>query len=198
MSRKHDGYEPDDDPIDWSGFDRKDDDALTPVKGSAALAVVCLAMFVGGIVALFWGLSSCGSILEALRDTQTLDLQPLLFAGVGALTLIPAVFGLQVASKPLGFMPALVFGVVGIFIGVAAMGVIALANAEGDNLLPWPWAVLALLALLYFLCVLRVYRAASSAAAAHGSHGTHSERGVHSTRRRSAKDELWDEKNIWK
>lgn len=184
MSRKNRQYERGDDPIDWSAFE-EEDAKQGPVRGSTALRIVSVLMIVAGIAAVIWGINAFGAEIEQLGSTgQMGSFSPIAVAIAGALTLIPAAFGLQIAGNPVSFIPPTVFGLVGILIGVI-MAVVSVIWASS----PLPWIVAAVIALAYLYFVVRVHKAANSA---------RSRRGAHSARRRPTKDELWDEKNIWK
>lgn len=185
MSRRNSGYEKGDDPIDWSGFDQRAGADPEPVEGSAPLAILCGAMVVLGIVAVIWGLNAFGAQLEQLRDTSSLgDFNTVAIAIAGGLTLIPAIFGFQVASKPVGFVAPTVLGIAGVFIGIVMAGTCLVLGGAS----PLPWAAAIVLAFLYLVLVVRVHKAANRERASRY-------RGRHS---RPTKDELWDEKNIWK
>lgn len=181
MSRRNQQYGRGDDPIDWSAFE-EEDAKRGPVSGSAALRIVCVLMIVAGVAGVIGGINSFGAEIEQLGNTgQMGSISPLAVAIAGALTLIPAAFGLQIAGNPVSFVPPTVFGLVGIL-----MGVVMTILAAVQEWTVWPWLVALVLAIGYLVFVVRVHKAASAAARP----GRHS--------RRPTKDELWDEKNIWK
>lgn len=173
-----------DDPIDWSAFD-EEDSRQGPVSGSTALRIVSVLMIVAGIAGIIGGVNEFGAEIEQLGNTGEMgSFAPVFVAIGGALTLIPAAFGLQIAGNPVSFVPPTVLGLAGILIAVVMAGM----SIAGSSPV-WPWIAALLLALLYLYFVVRVHKAANAAQA---------RQGAHSRGRRPTKDELWDEKNIWK
>ena len=190
--RKSERYQAGDNPIDWSSFDEPSG-RQGPVPGSTALRIVSAIMLVGAVVAVIFGCMGMGSALSSMDlsspDTAFLGsgmLRSGALIGVGALTLIPAAFGFQVAGTPVSFVAPTVLGIIGILLSVVlqvlSIAICLVGSSDAEVLQPAPWIVLLLPAFAYLFCVVRVHKAANR-------------RGV--ARRRPSKDELWDEDKIW-
>lgn len=178
-------YQTDDNPIDWSSFDES---SLQngPVDGSIQLRIVSIILLVLGLAALIAGVNGFGAQLEQMNGAPTFSyavIDPLLLAGTGLLTLVPACFGLQTASTAVSFVAPTVLGLIGIVFMVIMTGVelfMSLMGSEGSMI---PWIVGIVLSIVYLYFVVRVHRAANDLGRA---------------KRRPTKEELWDENNIWK
>ena len=178
-------YQTDDNPIDWSSFDESSlQDG--PVDGSIQLRIVSIILLVLGLAALIAGVNGFGAQLEQMNGAPAFSyavIDPLLLAGTGLLTLVPACCGLQTASTAVSFVAPTVLGLIGIVFMVIMTGVELFMSLMGSGGSMIPWIVGIVLSIVYLYFVVRVHRAANDLGRA---------------KRRPTKEELWDENNIWK
>jgi ABC-type anion transport system duplicated permease subunit len=195
---KHEKYERDDNPIDWSAFGEAERKPMH-LKGCKELRLVSLvliALGIGGIifgtnmlVGAFGELSQSGDGAMLFVTSFSDYWRPVFIMFIGLVTLIPATFGLQTASNPGSFLTPTILGIAGIVAPLLFALIIIITGAlrgDMDIVLFLTMAICAIGAGIYLLFVVRVHKAFNLATG-----------GVHSTRR-PAKDEIWDEESIWK
>ena len=194
---KHEKYERDDNPIDWSAFSEAPGKPLH-LKWCTQLRWVSFALIALAIAGIVFGANMLVSAFNALAesgDGAALFVahfgdywRPVFIMLIGLVTLIPATFGLQTAQAPGSFVAPTVLGLAGIaapLVFVMVLVAFGLLNGGIDIVLLVTMLICAVAASVYLLFVVRVHKSFNAATG-----------GVH-TAKRSTKDEMWDEDKIW-
>lgn len=211
-----------DNPIDWSAFD----DVRVPVrtlKRNRLLGVLAVLMFVAAAAGCVLGFADLFAALTGMNlddSTETLELMrtKVLSAGItlafSIVTFIPASFALQFSARPDRVFVPVVLALVGM---VATLGAFVVGSTVGA-FADWRWLILFALALVYLLANLYVRNKArqdgTRVVTPSGAHSRGDQAGVPVSshvdndaqpaderagkRSRPTKEELWDEKEIWK